>query len=1203
MIKSSILLTLAVLCIHAAMAQNTIQQRIILIGDAGEKNTIQQSIIAHALQHTIDQKTTALFLGDNVYPKGVELSGEKKEATLAIFRSQFEALRQKNVPVYFISGNHDWDKSGPLGFQKIMAANTFIESLKDSLLQILPSGACPGPTEMPINDKVVLVAIDSEWWLFPFNNHIDKTECICKTKRDVLGRLSDIVERNRDKIIVFATHHPFYTYGPHGGYFTLKQHLFPLTELKPNLYIPLPGLGSLYPLLRNVFPPPEDTKNVLYRDMKKTIEGILKTHPNVIHVSGHEHTLQLIQGEVLQIVSGAGSRNTPVKKAKNSLFAEAKSGYVIADIMADNSINLEFFSIGANGLTSTFKYTKPYTQPSQLTDTDTEQKVSGDSIRLKLVPNLADVSGLHKALLGTNYRDVWATEVSLPVLHLSATSFKPTELGGGMQTRSLRLLDANKKEWVIRSIDKNPDALLPQALSQTLASDILKDNVSAIFPFAPLTVPVFANALGVAHSNPRIVYVAPDKKLGIYGRDFANTVVLLEEREPLGKSLSTIKMQAALKEDNDNSVNQYEFLKAKLQDVFLGDWDRHADQWRWVDKAKGKNKKFLPIPRDRDQVFYINEGLFPKILALPWIMPKFEGFKGKIRNINTFAFNSRLIDGLFTNNLSESDWQKATQQVTESFSDSVIVAALKKMPSEVYQLSSASLIDKLKQRRQALQISSLDYYRFLNKVIDITTSDKNEEIVIKDTLDGKLAVMIHKITKSDDLGKSLYHRILDPTVTKEINIYTHGGEDLVSIRNFASPIKIRVIGDAHSAKRYVIVGSDAFLRKIHVYDGLSNATFTGQSDDIHQHLSNEPNNTSLSVSDRYNQTIPLLNVGYNVDDGFLLGGGVKWVRTGFRKLPYASAQQFMFTHAFASSAFSVRYEGEWLETFGKADFVVAANIQVPITRNFFGLGGRSVLNQTGDFRNFYRTRFNLYDFSPTLRWRGQGLSHFSIGPVLQIYQLDADDNRGRFINNTNLLNSYDSNTIFDSKAHLGLRMNYVRDKRSNALFPTFGSYINIQLSGYSGLNAKSNAFGQVLVQLAGYKSIDRKSNLVVANRIGAGLSVGKPNFYQSMFLGGQDNLQGYNQFRFGGEHMLYNNLEVRLKVANVASYILPGQLGLVGFYDVGKVWQQGRNQNNRWHQGMGGGFYFAPAQMFVFQFVMGGSHEGWLPYFTARMRY
>jgi hemolysin activation/secretion protein len=125
---------------------------------------------------------------------------------------------------------------------------------------------------------------------------------------------------------------------------------------------------------------------------------------------------------------------------------------------------------------------------------------------------------------------------------------------------------------------------------------------------------------------------------------------------------------------------------------------------------------------------------------------------------------------------------------------------------------------------------------------------------------------------------------------------------------------------------------------------------------------------------------------------------------------------------------------------------------------------------------------------------------------------------------------------------------------------------------------------------------------VIANRAGAGVTVGKPAFYQSFFLGGQENLLGYRQYRFGGEHIVYNNFEVRIRLANLASYVVPGQLGLVGFYDIGKVWQKGYN-DDRWHQGAGGGLYFAPAQLLLLQLVAGASKEGWLPYFTAGFRF
>ena len=141
-------------------------------------------------------------------------------------------------------------------------------------------------------------------------------------------------------------------------------------------------------------------------------------------------------------------------------------------------------------------------------------------------------------------------------------------------------------------------------------------------------------------------------------------------------------------------------------------------------------------------------------------------------------------------------------------------------------------------------------------------------------------------------------------------------------------------------------------------------------------------------------------------------------------------------------------------------------------------------------------------------------------------------------------------------------VSFNRDKRNNKLLPSYGSSVNIKLQGYTGLNTYSRSFMQLTLQLAGYKSIDRKSNIVIANRIGAGFTAGKPGFYQSLFLGSQENLLGYRQYRFGGEHILYNNFEVRVKLANLASYVLPGQLGLVGLYDVGKVWQKGYNDKN-----------------------------------------
>ncbi|MCW3091150.1 MAG: metallophosphoesterase [Ferruginibacter sp.] len=1186
-----------------ANAQDSIQYRVILIGDAGERTVEQKAVMLDASQNVITGKTIALFLGDNIYPKGMELDGEEAvKASKDILRSQYEGLRKAGVPVYFVPGNHDWDKSGPSGYQKMIRANQFFRDQNDSLLQLIPKDACPGPYELVVSENLVVVAMDSEWWLYPFSKKAEGSDCECKTKRDILGKLNDIIQRNKNKIILFATHHPFNSNGSHGGYYNLKDHVFPLTNLSKGLYIPLPVIGSLYPLLRTTFPTPEDLNNVLYKDMKKNVEAVLVLHPNIIHVAGHEHVLQLIQGAVLELGSGAGSKYTPAGNSKGTIISKSASGYVIADILLDKSIRLTYRFYDQDRM----QVLKTHTIPFKRIPDEVEKAavaVNGDSINIRLNPAFDKVSKLHRSLFGENYRKVWAIETTVPVLRISAVSLVPKELGGGMQTHSLRLTDANKKEWVLRSIEKFPGNLLPQSLTNTLAADILRDNSTAAFPYAPLTVPVFADAAGVPHSNPTVVYIAPDKNLGIYSKDFANTISLFEEREPLGKSLSTIKMQDKLKDDNDNTVDQQAFLKARLLDIFLGDWDRHADQWRWIEEDHGKGKIYKPIPRDRDQVFYVNRGLLPGVAALPWIQPKFQGFSGRIKNINTFSFNARFIDGIFTNNLSYNDWVSNTEKIVRELNDSVIETALKRLPKNVYESTHLELADQLKKRRQDLQLKMPQFYRFLNKIIDIQTSDKNELVVIRDTLNGMLALNIYKISKDNETDKVLYSRVLDPSVTKEIRLFLQGGNDSVIITNNGAPVTIRIVGDAISSKKYDVNGGNKYLRKVHIYDGTANATFSGGYNKIHQHLSDDKSNTELQLTNRYNKTIPLVNAGFNVDDGFIFGGGIRMINQGFRKQPYASVQQFTLARSFSTNAFRFFYKGEWLNGVGKADFVLQAAALAPDnTQNFFGRGNESLINKSGDYKRFYRTRFSLYNLSPAFRWRSGKGNSITIGPALQYYRYSPDGNTGRFITNISLIHSYDSATIGRDKSHAGVVMNIIHDTRNNILLPTFGSYVNLRLQGYTGLNDYSKSFAQLVTEIAVFKSIDRKSAVVIADRLGGGVTTGKAAFYQSLFLGGHENLLGYHQYRFAGEHLFYNNLEARIRIANVASYLLPGQLGLVGFYDIGKVWQKGYNSDT-WHQGVGGGIYFAPAQMAIFQLVAGHSKEGWYPYFTMGFRF
>ncbi|MCS3796326.1 BamA/TamA family outer membrane protein [Niastella sp. OAS944] len=822
-----------------------------------------------------------------------------------------------------------------------------------------------------------------------------------------------------------------------------------------------------------------------------------------------------------------------------------------------------------------------------------------DSAIVKAHPSYDSVSNWHRRLFGENFRKEWAAPVKLPVISVTEKGLTPLQRGGGHQTHSLRLKDAKGNEWVLRSIEKYPEILLPEAIRETFAADWVRDAMSAQHPYAPLVVPVLSEAQNIPHTNPVIGWVAPDKGLGEFEKEFANTMCLLEEREPYGNSDNTIKMLDRLNEDNDNVVDTVEFFRARMLDMFLGDWDRHEDQWRWLDEQKGSGRKYKAIPRDRDQALYRSQGFFPKLASRKWIAGFLTGFNKDIKRGNFFFFNGRKLNQRFLIQLDHERWTQLTNQFVAILTDDVLEASLKRLPPEVYVMKHDELLQKMKSRRAAMPKAMDDYYRFLSRIVDIKVSDKNELVEIKDGPNNGLTVTIHRLTKKGKADGQLFERTFVNNETKELRLFIGKGNDSVVLNNTNNKIKVRIVG-GEGDKVYNVENAG---KKVCVYETETGAVFTGKTGRLKEHLSNDTSNVSFIPTNPYGIVKPMITAGFNLDDGFLLGGGVKIMTPGFRRLPYASIQTITLAHSFSTTAYRFRYKGEWMRAIGKADITMQANIFAPNnTRNFFGRGNETEFIKEGDYKKYYRTRYNVYQANPSLRWHFGKNTTLSAGPSVQFYHSDSVENKGRFINNESLINSYDSNSIHSDKVHGGVVVNYIRDKRNNLIIPSAGHYINILAQGYAGLNDESKSFMQVIPEIAFYKNLSKKGMVVIAERLGGAVTVGKSAFYQSAFLGGHENLYGFRQYRFAGEHMLYNNLEFRIKLANFASYILPGQFGMTGFYDVGRVWVK-HESSGVWHQGVGGGFYFAPAQMAVFQVTAGYSKEGWYPYIIMGFRF
>jgi hypothetical protein len=834
-----------------------------------------------------------------------------------------------------------------------------------------------------------------------------------------------------------------------------------------------------------------------------------------------------------------------------------------------------------------------------------QQQPANDSIELAIAPGYNKVGKLHRFLFGENYRQLWAIPVKIRVIHLDKEKGGLTILqeGGGMQTRSLRLRDASGKEWVLRSVQKYPERQLPPKLRKTVARDILQDQVTTANPFAALTVPPLAEALQIPHSNPEIVYVASGPELGKYQEEFGNKPFLLEEREPVSSkdTDNTEKVKEKLKEDNDVSVDQRLVLRARLLDMVLGDWDRHEDQWRWDQYKSGKGTDYKPVPRDRDQVYYKTSGVFPWIVSHQWLKSKFQPYENEIRDIKGWNFNARYFDRYFLHQLSEADWLEQIRYVQDHLTDEVITNAVRKMPHAIYARSGETIISTIIARRTGLRQQAIEYYRFLSVYVDVPMSDKRERFAIRED-NGKLDVTIHKVKKDTSRTDTIYHRVFDPHVTKEVRLYGFDGEDEFYVNGpITSPIKIRLIGGG-GGDRFYVDSTVNNKKRLYIYDRSDKKNLlpsravakirTGRDSTINAF------NPQQFQHDRFE---PITLAHYNNDYGISLVLGFAYTKHGFRKEPYAFRHQLLVDYSFVRRSFVINYSADFKKAVGNNDININVVSRGPNNvSNFFGIGNESVFANDGDKRiGYYRNRYDFVQADVRLS-RTYGRFIINGGPGGQYYTSGISNNEVKYLREFD--RQMPQEEVFTDKAYAGLVAAAILDTRKNKNAPTQGVHWQTDLVAMQQVSHGSKRYGGIMSEFSFYLNPDQHSVLIFANRTGAGTQVGDPAYFQLLKLGGPQTLRGYHTWRFSGKTMLYNNFELRLKLLDFNAYLFPGSIGVIGLQDVGRVWMPGET-SSQWHAGYGAGIYIIPNELILFQVSKGYSTEGSINYLTLGYRF
>ncbi len=1193
-----------------------------LLGDAGEPMTNGEDPVLNLLQtHLLaaDQQSSVALLGDNIYPIGmVGKSHPKRAEAEAKIKAQLDIMKDYKGKVYVIPGNHDWEQGGKNGYKYVRNQEKFVEKYLDRGNVFMPDDGCPGPVEISVNEDITMVIIDTQWWLHKKEKpEGEESSCEAQTDADFLLQVHDILKNNAHKQLIVLGHHPMYTHGSHGGQYAVKDHLFPLVYVSKDLYIPLPVLGSLMPMYRSVLGNIQDIPHPRYRELREGLLEIFEEHPNLIYANGHEHALEHMHTDSLHfITSGSGSKRTAVGHSKKAHYTDPTQGFAILNFYPNGDVWAEYWVPGEDGKGEMRYREKLFNK--KVIPQETQEELFAKHKDLDYTDSVAvvrgslqyEAGGFKKFVLGDNYRDVWAEKIEVPVFDIGREKggLRIVQRGGGQQTKSLRLEAADGRQYVLRSIEKFASGAVPEIIRGTFAEDLVQDQISSSHPYGAFAVPKMAEAAGIYHTNPVIVYIPDDPRLGKYREDFANTLALHEER-PAGdrsseanfgnskKVVSTTKVLEKLQEDNDNYVDQQFVLRSRLFDLVIGDWDRHDDQWRWASFEKDKGKMYRPIPRDRDQAFFQGDGPVMWLVGRKWALPKFQGFHESIRDVPGLAFNARFFDRSFLTGLAWEDWAAMVDSIQQSLGDDIIDASLKDWPAPIHRHSAEETARKLKARRDSLENFARDLYLFLAEEVDIVGSDKDELFEITRISAASLRINVYKLSKSDQTRQVMYSREFKVSETKEIRLYGHDGDDVFQFMQQApTAIKVRIIGgDGHDQV------SDLPDRNTgipaHVYDlkeEKDGITFPINGNFIDHTSNKESVNDYDRKAFKYDILSPAAFFGFNIDDGLFVGGGINYTKHAWRKEPAASTHLLVANFAPFSSSYNLKYNGNFYQLFGHWGLNLGLDANVPQFNNtFFGLGNETEILPEKRLSFYWINAVSLSGKMGLFCELGDFSLHLT--PSFQFFQLDRDRNQDRFIADASL-NQLDSllgrsiaDNLYEERVIGGGNATFQFEDLDNQVIPTRGIHLSGGATLMRGLNEVSTDFtrfhgvGRIFFTFHPIRT-------TVAAQIGGAVNYGEWDFWQANTIGLNRGLRGYRNNRFAGRSAAYANVELRTRFGTVRGLALPFTLGSLFFMDNGRVWMDGEDSDN-WHQGYGGGLWIAPLDAVVLSVAYAVSEE------------
>ncbi len=1151
------------------------------LGAEGNSNSVNilKAIVAASKK---DADAAFVALGNTTreigYPKNSE---ERKEEESFLSSQVLEPLSGFNGQVIFIPGKNEWNKGG---HKNIDDLESFLQD--NSEAKFWPNDGCPLERET-LSDNVELVMVDTQWYLEDWDTHpYINNDCEIKTREQFFIEFKDELKDEQNKTIVVALHHPV------------------LTATRQGLIDRMGGVS----------------KQAYYHKEMQNLVGRLETlasqFNDVIFVSGGDKNLQyLIDDGIAQIISGAVAKTEKVNPdEKDGHFGTDQQGFAKLNVFKDGRSEVELFTVNGNQVAKVFS-APIKSKLGELEDFEYHSKADYNKTFKASIYTEAEVdkSGFYKWFWGDHYRETYGRKIEAPVLFLEdlPDNVRAITEGGGNQSRSLRLIDDNENEYTIRELRKSSvrfiqskikDHYVLDYMGNTVAEAIVQDYYTTAQPYAQFAINELLDAIDISHAKPEIFYIPKQKRLGRFNENYGDKLYMFEAHvgdenkafEIFGDAddiISTKDMLLELQNDKDAKIDEDSYLRARLFDMLVNDWDRHEDQWRWgLHKQEDGTKLYKPIPRDRDQAFSKYDGVFPFILkAASPLTRNMQTYASEIHNVKTFNNAVYYLDKNFINKASWSDWEKQAKLIQTDLTDTVIDNAFANLLEDTKDESISNIKSILKQRRENMVSIARDYYDYFKEHEILVATNKDNNIDVLRQPNGKTTITI--LQEDYTIVQNTYSK----EETKEIWIYALDGDDEITVSgNGDSYIEIKIFGGEEN-DIYNIENK----RAITVYDFKSKEnTFNNP---VNKRLTDSYDINNYDPQKRkYTNNILLPTVGFDPDAGFNAGLTNTFTTYGLLRNPFTTQHIVNASYYSATQGFEFSYKGEFAHVIHNWNLAIDARITSDnYAINFFGIGNETNYDDDAVDLDFNRTRIRQWHFEPSLIYKTDGNVDVHFSARLAAHQVEDDANGFANV-------FFDSeNDVFENQIYAGAEAGiHFNNKEGLLAFPRRGLEFGV-LAGYKQ-NIDSdfdNKFTYITPTASFIYPIHESGLAVLATKVQADFILGDSyEFYHAATVGGNNSLRGFRNERFLGQTSFFQTTDLRVCFIEQRTGFIPLRIGVTGGFDLGRVWNDNED-SKKWHNSYGGSVFVNGFQAFTANIGYYQSNEDNRIIFTAGFRF